>query len=225
MRALSVAIVLAFVLAAPVASWAQPAFVTVDSVVVRYYGAETGGPSRPRFITARQLDYEARLLALEEDPQAAEHVIVQLGHVRAAVEAHVAEDVLASLPLDPEPDPQTLQRVSEMLRVGLEQRAGGKAIFDQAAKLEGISASEVEVMIRRVARAAIYLDRTSPLLSTSEDELREIYRTANHPYRQHRFDEIRDDLARWLVVERFRAAEQSFLQTARSRLTVIYLRP
>ncbi len=206
----------------PALAHAQPPFVTTDSIAARYFAAETGGPARPRFVTERELSYEARLLALEEEDT--QPTVVQLGHVRTALEAHIAEDVLASLPLDPEPDPQAIQRVSELLRAGLEQRAAGKAAFDQAAKLEGISSGEVDVMIRRVARAAIYLDRTTPILATSEDQLREAYRTTNHPFRQRRFDEVRDELARWLVIERFRAAEQSYLQTARSRMTIVYLK-
>jgi len=201
-------------------SQAQPPFATVDSIAVRYFAPETGGAARPRFISSRQVDFEARLLALEEDTQAA----IQPRHVRAAIESHVADDVLASLPLDPEPDSATVQRISELVRAALEQRASGKAVFELAAKQDGISPSEVDALVRRQARAAIYLDRTTPLLAYTEDQLREAYRTTSHPFRQHRFDDCRDDLARWLVIERFRDAEQAYLQTARSRLTVVYPR-
>ena len=197
---------------------AQPPFATVDSIAVRYFAPETGGAARPRFITSRQVAFEARLLSLEEDPQGT----TQPRHVREAIESHIADDVLASLPLDPEPDPSTLQRAGEILRAGLEQRASGKAAFDLAAKQDGIAPDEVDAFIRREARAAIYLDRTTPLLSYTEDQLREAYRTTSHPFRQQRFDEVRDELVRWLVVERVRAAEQAYLQTARARLTIVY---
>jgi hypothetical protein len=215
------ALLVALVAASSSLALAQPPFATVDSIAVRYFAAETGGPARPRFITSRQVDFEARLLSLEEDPQGA----VQARHVREAIESHIADDVLASLPLDPEPDPATLQRVGELLRAGLEQRASGKAAFDQAAKQDGIAPDEVDAFIRREARAAIYLDRTTPLLSYTEDQLREAYRTTSHPFRQRRFDDVRQDLARWLVIERFREAEQAYLQTARARLTIVYTGP
>lgn len=209
---------LACIASAAASSQAQPTFATVDSIAVRYFAPETGGAARPRFISSRQVDFEARLLALEEDPQGSIHP----RHVRAAIESHVADDVLASLPLDPEPDPATVARISELVRAALEQRAAGKAAFDQAAKQDGMSATEVDALVRRQARAAIYLDRSTPLLAYTEDQLREAYRTTGHPFRQRRFDECRDELVRWLVIERFRDAEQAYLQTARSRLTVVY---
>ena len=45
-------------------------------------------------------------------------------------------------------------------------------------------------------------------------------RAANHPFRGLRFDDARPRLKRWLVVERQRAAELEFLQSARTRIKI-----
>ena len=47
---------------------AGPAPITSDAVVVRFHSPETGGAARPRYVTARALAYEARLVALELAP-------------------------------------------------------------------------------------------------------------------------------------------------------------
>ncbi|CAN5549177.1 hypothetical protein BH09MYX1_BH09MYX1_64540 [soil metagenome] len=40
------------------------AHTTTDAVVVRFHSPETGGAARPRYVTARALAYETRLVAL-----------------------------------------------------------------------------------------------------------------------------------------------------------------
>ena len=197
----------------------DPGGLVADSVAVRFHAPDIGGAARPHFATARQISFEARLLALEEDPVG----IVQPRHVRAAVDAHIAETILSELPLEPPVDAATLSRTVEKLRAGTEQRVGGREAIEHAELFEGIAPREYDEMIVREARAAIWLDRSlAPFLSIDEDELREKYRTTSNPFRGRRFEDVRDDLAHWLVLETFRAAEQSYLQTARSRITVVY---
>jgi len=197
----------------------QPSYVTADSVAVRFFSPDTGGAAHPRFITQRQLSFEARLLALEEDPQGT----LQTRHVRAAIESHVADEMVASLPTEHAPDGAAVVKAVELLRAGVEQRVGGHPAIERALKADGLDASELTSLLQRQARAALYLDRAlTPVLSYTEDQLRDTYRTTSHPYRARRFDDCKDDLARWLVVERFRAAEQAYLQTARSRVTLFY---
>lgn len=197
-----------------------PSFVTADSVAVRFFAPDMGGAARPRFVTERQLSFEARLLALEEDPSG----VVQPRHVRAALDAHIADEMLGALPLESPPDAKAISQTVETLRAALEQRVGGTAAIERAEKLEGIGPREVDAMFARQARAALYVDRAlTPILASTEDQLRETYRTTSHPFRQRRFEDARDDLAKWIALERFRSAEQSYLQTARGRITVVYV--
>jgi hypothetical protein len=193
-------------------------FATTDEAAVRFSSPDTGGPAHPRFISRRQLSFEARLVALEEDPSGA----LQARHVRAAVDSHVADQMLASLPLEQQPTPATVASVSELLRARAEQHLGRQAI-EHAMRIDRIDASELGALIRTQALAVLYLDHIKPILTVTEDELRETYRTTSHPFRSRRFDDCHDDLARWLVVERFHSAEQAYLQAARSRVAITYL--
>lgn len=195
-------------------------FATTDAVAVRFFAPDTGGPAHPRFITHRELSFEATLLALEEDAAGT----LQTRHVRAAIESHVADEMLAALPLEHALEASTLAHTVEMFRASVEQRAGGHIAVEHALKADGIDASELTALLQRQARAALYLDRTvTPILAFTEDQLRDTYRTTSHPFRARRFEDCREDLARWLLIERFHSAEQAYLQTARSRVTVVYL--
>jgi hypothetical protein len=196
-----------------------PLYATVDSVAVRYFTPDTGGAAHPLFITQRQLSFEARLFALEEDPQG----MVQARHARSAIDAHIVEEMVDALPNEQSLNATLLAQAIALLREGLEERVGGRDAIERAMKQDGIDAHEVEAMLTRQGRAALYLDKIAgPILSATEDDLRETYRTTSHPYRARRFEECREDLARWLVDERFRAAEQAYLQSARARMTIIY---
>jgi len=210
---------LALILFSSIAFAQKPeAHVTVDSVAVRFHSPDTGGVATPRFITERQLSFEARLFALEDDPSGA----IQDRHVRAAIDAHVAEEMLGSLPLDNSPSAPVAEHAVDVVRKSMEQRVGGRAAIERAEKLDGIEPRELDAIIQRQARALIYLDATTPLLSPSEDQLRETYRTTSHPFRGRSFEDSRDDLERWYVIERYRSALQAFLQTARARVSIVY---
>ena len=209
------AAIVAFTLAAPALADAP---VVTDSIAVRFIAPDMGGAAKPRFITQRQLSFEARLLALEEDPTG----VVQPRHAHGAVEAHISEEMLRALPLDHPADFKSVAEAVMTFRLALEQRVGKPAI-ERAEKVEGVEPSELDAILERQARAALYVDRAvTPILATNEDQLRETYRTTSHPFRGKPFEEVRDDLARWIVVERFRSAEQAYLQSARSRVTVAY---
>ncbi len=197
----------------------KPIFVTADRVAARYYAPETGGASRPRFLTQRTLAFEARLISLGQEGDLA----YQDRHVRTAIDLHIGRDLLAELPLEHEPDMPTLTRISAALRQALIDRIGEEGLA-QAAAAEGIGAAEIDEFFRRDARAAIYVDRAiTPLLYPSENQLRDVFRTTANPYRDRVFGDVREGLSRWLVAERVRAAEQSYLQTARSRVVLTYL--
>jgi hypothetical protein len=198
----------------------------VDGVALRFYAPETGGPGRPRFITHRVLAFEARLESLTEDSS---NTAWSDRHLRAATDRHIAEELLASLPLERQPDEAEIARVSTELRAGLLQRIGGErspAEFDlvlaETAASEGLAPEEVNQILRRRARAALYLERAvAPLLFPTEEQLRDVYRASAHPYRGVKFEDARLQLSRWFVDERLRTAETAFLQAARSRVKTI----
>ena len=220
MKAWALALVLLVAPCALAEGDAPPLFATVDAVAVRFYSPDTGGAAHPRFITQRLLSFEARLLALEEDPQG----VIQPRHVRTAVESNIVDEMLVALPLDTLPTPAELAQAIETLRGALDQRVGGRAAVEKAMKTESIDERELEAMLTRQARAAFYLDHLfGPVLTVTDDQLRETYRMTSHPFRSRRFDDARADLLRWLVLERVRSAEQTYLQTARARVTIVYL--
>ncbi len=197
----------------------QPeAHVTVDSVAVRFHTPDTGGVSSPRFITERQLSFESRLFALEDDPSG----VIQDRNVRAAIDTHIAEEMLAAHPLDNSPTAQVAERAVDIVRKSLEQRVGGRAVIERAEKLDAIEPRELDAIIEREARALIYVDTMSPILTPTEDQLRETYRTTSHPFRGRTFEDCRDDLERWFVIERYRSTLQGYLQTARARVNLVY---
>lgn len=192
----------------------------VDGVAVRFTSPETGGATRPRFITQRELALEARLLASAEDGRLAEP---QDRHVRAAVEQHVAVEMLSRLPLDPEPDAAALQHIAKILQAAIVDRIGGETVLHDAAALEGFETEEIEGMFRHEARAALYVERTiTPVLYPSEDTLHDVFRTTAHPYRGAKFEDVRDALGRWFAFERLRATESQFLQNARTRVKISF---
>ena len=208
------------------------AHAVLDRAVVRFYAPETGGTAHPRFVDQRTLAFEARLESMAERPEGIGDGY-QDRHVRAALEHHVGEEMLASLahkliggsPSNRRPSDEDLARVDRDLGAALFERLGGKAQVEAAAAAEQIDASELDAILHRQALAAWYLDRAvSPILQPSDEQLREVFRTSTHPYRGRPFDQVRADLARWFVMERVRAAETAFFQGARTRVVVIVTR-
>ncbi len=211
--------------------------VDVDRASVRFFAPETGGADHPRFVLERVLAFEARLEAAADSPRGAGDATdaYQERHAgRAALEHDVAEQVLASLarklidgsPASKTPDPAELASVGVRpgRRLQLE-RLGGRPRVDAAAAAEQLDASEVDAILGRQALAGWNLDRAvSPVLKPSEEQLRDVFRSSAHPYGGRPFDEVREALARWFVLERVRVAESSFFQATRSHVTVIVTR-
>ena len=197
---------------------------TVDRIAVRFWASETGGAERPQFITERLLAFEGRLEAMVEG--AGPTAPLQERLLRAAMERHIAEEMLSSLRGE---DPRGMAptwRLYATLGRALLERAGGEAAVMVAAALEGIGRVEVDSVLRRQVQAAVYLDRTgTPLLEPTDEQLREYYRTAPHPYRNISFDRAKGPLGGWFSVERLRAAEGMYFQGARARIKVIRVVP
>ncbi len=195
---------------------------SVDRIAVRFWSPETGGSSRPRFITERELAFESRLEALGEDSTFGNAGPYQERHVRAATERHVAEELLATLMVEHGADPRDLPGLVRRARVSLVDRVGGQAPFSAAMAAEGIEETEVEALLKRQVRAAIYVDRSvTSILRPTEEEIREVFRTDAHPYKGQKLDDVRERFQRWLVGERLRQAESGFLQAARTRVKIV----
>jgi hypothetical protein len=193
----------------------------LDRVAVRFYAPETGGNARPRFITERVLSFEARLLAMSEQGASARSAPEER-HLHQAIDRHVAEELLSSLGIEGGKETPDLSRLADDARAELEARIGGEGPLRDAALAERIDPEEVQAIFLRHARAAFYLDHhVTPLLYPDDRQLREVFRTAAHPFRNKHFEEARKDLARWLVAERLKGAESAFLQTARTRVKIV----
>jgi hypothetical protein len=198
-------------------------------VAVRFYSPETGGAAQPRFVDERTLAFEARLETMSERPGGIGDDYDERA-VHAALDHHIGEELLATLalkliagtPPDRRPSEASLAGVQQLLGAALFERLGGEVRVVEAAAAEHLARYEVDDMLRRQALAAWYVDRAlAPILSPSEEQLREVLRTGANPYRGRPFDEVRDPLERWFVSERIRVSETSFLQGARSRLKVM----
>lgn len=195
--------------------------VVLDATAVRFYAPETGGAKKPQFITQRVLSFQAAVEAKSEDR---ENVGVQDRHVRAAIDRLVVEGVLAALPLERTPDAREIASVVAVLRAGVAARVGGDDVLAAAAAAQGLAPEEVDQIFVRRARAALYADRLlRPILYPSEEQLREVFRTAPHPYRGQRFEAVKSFLGAWYVDERLRGALTAFLQSTRARIRVVPL--
>jgi hypothetical protein len=201
------------------AAAAQP---SIDRVVVRWHSRATGGVAKPRFITARELAFEARIEALSDpSPPRAPYADK---HVRAALQRHLTETVLAHLPVDPAPTPKQVGNYAENARLIIEQQVGGRAKLNGAAAAEGIVSDELNTLLRRRARASWYLDQmVAPMLAPSDLELRAVHKRGESPFTAQRFEEVEPKLRRWYVSTRLAAALDRYYRAARSRVDVVVI--
>jgi hypothetical protein len=213
--------------ASGIASFAAPARAErlADRAIVRYVTPETGGNARPGYISERELAFHTRIEALiDQTPLAVGEYPER--YVRVATDRMVARRMLASLMIQRGIEPPDLARAASESRAELEVRVGGAHVLEDTMKKEGIDEAELIAFLRDEVRATHYVDRAiAPILAVTEDSLREAYRGAFHPFRGQKFDDARPRLARWLVVERLRAAEIEFLQGARARIKITSVGP
>jgi len=195
----------------------------IDRVVVRWHAPEAGGTAKPRFVFERELAFEARLESLADpDPEPGPY---RDRHIRAALDRHIAETLLASLPIVPEPETTEIDKRAEAARAVLEQRVHGSARLNAAMTAEGIDANELTALLRRQAKASLYLDRmVAPMLEPSELELRELLRSGTTPFTDQPYDQIAPALARWYVGQRLSQAVETYYQNARARVVIAVMR-
>lgn len=197
--------------------------VTLERAVVRFYAPETGGVEHPRFIYERRLAFEARVEALS-DQDRGDGDVYRERHISAALERHISEVLLASLRIEPEPTAAVMAHQVELARKLMADRVGGEDALTAAERAEGISSAELSGILRRQARASLYLDRmVAPMLRPSEAELEAIQRSAPAALQNEPFVRVRPLLLRWYVSRRLASAMSSFFQEARSRVTVTLL--
>jgi hypothetical protein len=198
--------------------------IVLDRAVVRFHAPETGGVERPRFIYERRLAFEARIEALADRDRVEPGQPYRERHVSAALERHISEVLLASLRIEPEPSDAVLVRQVELARKLLVDRVGGEDSLLEAQQAEGVSNAELSAMLRRQARASLYLDRmVAPMLRPSDAELEAIQRSAPAALQNEPFVRARPLLLRWYVSRRLGSAMASFFQEARSRVTITIL--
>ena len=93
-----------------------------------------------------------------------------------------------------------------------------------APRADVISTEVLSKVLRRLARASLYLDRmVAPMLRPSDAELEAIQRSAPAALQNEPFARARPLLLRWYVSRRLSSAMASFYQEARSRVTVTLL--
>lgn len=215
-------VVLALALGVGFAARAGAAQQPVDRVAIRFSAPELGGARSARYITERQLAFEARLEALAdpERPRDAPEAY-RRQHVRAAIERHVTEVLLASARLEPAPSPAELREHQRRTRQYLEARAGSAEALAAAAAAEGLGPAELQRWLLRVARASLYLERmVAPLVAPTNAELTLLYRSGAHPFKELALPEARPLLRRWVTARRLAQALGSYYQSARTRVSV-----
>jgi len=182
-----------------------------------------------RTVGERLLAFEARLEAMAESPEGIgdgydeERVRMALDHhVSAEVAATLAYKLILALPPSRRPGQDELAAVRVQLSTALFERLGGEPRVQAAARAEQLDATEVDELMAQRALAAWYIDRAvTPILQTNEEQLREVFRTAAHPYRGRPFEEVRAALERWFIVERVSVAESAFLQGIRVKIVLL----
>ena len=197
--------------------------VLLDRTVVRFSAPETGGDRMPRFIFERVLAFEARLEALQDPAHASRRGGAYTeNHVRAALERHIAEVLLSSLAIDPQPSVATIESQMTLARAMLAAQVGGESQLIAALRSEGLGTQALRRLLRRRALASLYLDRmVAPMLTPTVTELRELH--VKSALAEQPFERVRDDLERMYIGRALREAVANFYQNARSRLSVAIL--
>jgi len=220
---LSLALPLSFAFSMEATAFADPvASTTVDRIAVRYSVPETGGATKPRFVTERELRFWARIEATIDEGSAPADFYVR--YARTALDRFIAEDMLASLLIERGAEPPDLPKAAEGAREELETRLPAASRLTDLMKLDGISETELMAFMRRRVRATTYVDRViSPILKPGEDEIFQGFRTMPSPFRALAYEDARSRFLRFYVHERFRSLSLDFVKGARARLMLTIL--
>jgi hypothetical protein len=196
--------------------------ILIDKVIARWRTVEQDSRGSGRVVFARELAFEARIeaMALGDAPD----VKLADRHIRAALARHVTESLLEELALDPPATPGEIAERAKKARRALEARVGGEARLAAAREQERISLDELDSLLRRTARASLYLDRrVAPLLEPSDIELRDLHASGKTPFSGERFADVVDKLRRFVLAQRMSAAVDDFWQRARARIVITWV--
>ncbi len=183
---------------------------------------ETGGPTKPRFITERELRFWARVEATIDEGNAPADFYVR--YARTALDRLIAEDMLASLLIERGVEPTDLPKAALEAREELEARVTGPARLTELMKADGGSEAELSAFLRCRVRATTYVDKViSPILKPNEDEVFQGFRTMPSPFRTLAYEDGRARFLRFYIHERFRSLSLDFVKSARARLTLTIL--
>lgn len=197
--------------------------IPADRVIARFVAPETGGAAKPHFILARELAFEARLVALGDPTHVAGEAPYRRHHVQAALERAIGETLLSELPVEPDPTAEEIREQTQGAQLLANSDARGEAQIEMAAREEGLGRLEVQRIFRRRARASLYLDRmVAPMLSPSIAELRRVHEEERTPFSGQPFSRVRQPLERWYIASRLRAAVLAYYQNAGSRLQITF---
>lgn len=198
--------------------------VVLDRAVVRFSAPEGGGRARPYFIYERELAFEARLVALSDAAYRSKDVPYRRHHLQNALERHVAETLLAALPMEPEPTERQIAEQLVSARQMVLEQIGGEERLLVAARAEGIGPLELRRYFRRRALASLYLHvMVTPMLEPSTLELRRFHRSGEGPLSDRPFSEAEPALRRWSIARSLRAAVATYFQNARARVHLNFL--
>jgi hypothetical protein len=194
--------------------------VPLDRIVARFSAPEIGGVLAPRYVFERELALESRLEALSDSSSASGEEYLER-HVQAALERHMAETLLESQAITPEPTRAEIDARVRAARLSLEQQVGGRDVLARALAAEGLEQSELYRLLWRRARASLYLDRmVASMLTPSDAELIVVHRTMATPFSDRAYEDVAPLLRRWYVTQRLNTAVRAFYESARSRIVL-----
>ena len=104
----------------------------VDGVAARFHATEIGGVAKPRFITHRELAFEATILARLE--KAEENFAFEERHARLALDRILADTLLAELPMERASRRGELRKIAADLQWVTAFRLGGESALVAIAK-------------------------------------------------------------------------------------------
>ena len=166
----------------------------LDRTVARFNDPEASEASAAlRFVMMRELIVESWLTAYEKTPNSSPPNYDDK-HLRAALERHVIEAVLGDRPLLPSAEKRVDKAAAEArlvatIAVGGETRL--KEALERATGVAGGGAVELDSILRRRARAELYLETAvATPVQPSDAELRAAYAKAPEILTSKPYDEI-----------------------------------
>jgi hypothetical protein len=194
----------------------------LDRTVARFHDPEASETAASlRFVMMRELIVEAWLTAYEKTPNSSPPNYDDK-HLREALERHVIEAVLGDRPLVPSAEKRVETATAEArlvatIAVGGETRL--KEALERATGIAGGGAVELDSVLRRRARAELYLETAvAQPVQLSDAELRAAYAKAPEILASKPYDEIVPTLRAFVRASRLRDIAQGYYQAVRARL-------